>query len=336
MNWSKGFSARYRLTKVDPMTWGDIEKLDFTSGSITRSADGLMQGADLEVTQLLSGYESWIRVYLDARQEGESDQTVALFTGLASISSRNIDGLRNTYPLDCYSVLKPVSDVLLDRGWYAPKGGVVSDIVSDLLSVTPAPVESAEGSPALSSYVIAEEGETRLSMAQYLLSLIDWEMRVTGDGRIIIAPTPNYISARFNSLDNDIVGLTGTDTMDWFDCPNVIRVVSGDTSLTIKDDDENSMLSTVSRGREIWMEETVNSINDNETLEQYARRRLAEEQQIIRSFSYTRRYFPEIFPGDLVDITYPQADFNGVFKVTDQTLTLGYSIEVSESGVLVG
>lgn len=335
MNWSKGFSARYRLTKVDPVTWGDIEKLDFTSGSITRSTDGLMQSADLEVTRMLEGYESWVRVYLDARQENESNLSVALFTGLASVSSRNMEGYRSTYPLSCYSVLKPANDVLLDRGWYAPKGGVVAEIVSDLLSSTPAPVDYEEGSPALSSYILAEDGESKLSMAQYLLSLVNWEIRIEGNGHIHIGPIPGNISARFDNLENDVVGLSGTDTLDWFDCPNVIRVISGDRSIVVVDDDENSILSTVSRGREIWMEETAPSLGENESLEQYARRRLAEEQKIVHTFDYTRRFYPEIFPGDLVDISYPQAGFNGVFRVTNQTLTLGHSIEVSESGVLI-
>ena len=336
MNWSKGFSARYRLTRVDPETWADVEKLDFTSGSITRTMDGLMQSADLEVMQMPKGYESWIRVYLDARQENESNLTVALFTGLASVSSRNIEGSRNTYPLNCYSVLKPAKDVILDRGWYAPKGRAVAEIVRDLLSVGPAPVDLEDESPTLSSYVIAEDGETNLSMVQYLLGLINWEIRISGNGHIHIGPIPGKVSSRFDSLENDVIGLSGTDTLDWFDCPNVFRAISGNSSATVVDDDENSVLSTVSRGREIWMEETVGAISRDETLEQYARRRLKEEQRVVRTFEYTRRFYPEIFPGDLVDISYPQSDFNGVFRVINQTLTLGHSIEVRESGVLIG
>lgn len=336
MNWSKGFSARYRLMKVDPATWADMEKLDFTNGSITRSTDGLMQSADLEVTQLPRGYESWIRVYLDARQENESNLSIPLFTGLASVSSRNFVGIRSTYPMTCYSVLKPAKDIILNRGWYAPKGTAVAEIVRNLLSVGPAPVDYVGDSPSLSSYVIAEDGETNLSMAQHLLGLIDWKIRISGNGHLSIEPNTDNISASFDSLENDVIGLSGTDTLDWFDCPNVFRAISGNSSATVVDDDENSVLSTVSRGREIWMEETVGAISRDETLEQYARRRLKEEQRVVRTFEYTRRFYPEIFPGDLVDVSYPQSDFNGVFRVTNQTLTLGHSIEVRESGVLIG
>ena len=38
MDWSKGFSARYILTTVDPKTWTDQKEFEFTEGSIDRDS----------------------------------------------------------------------------------------------------------------------------------------------------------------------------------------------------------------------------------------------------------------------------------------------------------
>lgn len=335
MDWSKGFSARYRLVKVDPSAWADTETLDFTSGNVTRDSSALMQSADVELTKSIGGYEAWIRVYLDAEQGSGNREQVPLFTGLACVPTRSLESRRETYSVECYSVLKPVNDVILDRGWFAAKGAVVVDIVRDLLKVTPAPISFEEGSPRLDTYVLAEDGETNLSMAQYLLSLISWEIFISGDGRIVLRPIQDRVAAMFNSIKNDVIGINITDTINWYSCPNVFRAVSDVGSAVAVDDDENSPLSIVNRGREVWMEETNCILNSGETLQAYAERRLAEEQAPVRTFSYTRRFDPNVFPGDLVDISYPAADFNGLFRVTSQTITLGYSGEVQEEAILV-
>ena len=329
MNWTTGFSARYYMELVDAASWRDIERYDITGGSIARSAGDLMEAADIDMTEIPGGGDAWVRVYLDARQ-GDSGDRQALFTGLLSAPTATWDGVRKTYKTECYSVLKPPADVLLSRGWYAPAGTVGATLAAELLSVGAAPVSCDNGSPRLVTAVVAENGETHLSMARKILAAIDWRIRISGNGEIHVCPKAASPSATFDALENDIVELAVTDSRNWFSCPNVFRAISGDLMAIARDDDPNSPLSTVSRGREIWREEANCALSDNENIAAYALRRLAEEQAPVRTVSYARRYQPDVYIGDIVTLNHPAQGISGEFRITSQKIELGYGARTTE------
>ena len=288
MKWNKGFSASYYAYIIDPASWRERERLEIISGNISRSEEGLRDSADIECRTYEQGKEQYIRIYLDARQSGEAAH-VPLFTGLATSPAREHDGNLKTCTLECYSVLKACDDVLLDRGWYIPAGTGGADAVEELLSVTPAPVLINGGAPAVSKSIIAEDGETHLTMAEKILSAIGWRMRITGDGTIEICPEPETESANFDPVEEDMIEPSIAVEYDWYSCPNVFRAVQDDLSAVARDDDPDSPLSTVSRGREIWAEETSCDFNTGESIAEYAVRRLKELQSIAVTASYERR-----------------------------------------------
>ena len=115
---------------------------------------------------------------------------------------------------------------------------------------------------------------------------------------------------------------------DWFNCPNVFRASSDDMISIARDDDPSSALSTVSRGREIWMGDDDVDLSDDETIAEYAVRRLKEEQQVAETAKYTRRYIPEVNVGDLVKLNYDQ--LKGTYTVTSQTIQLTYAATTDE------
>ena len=328
MEWNKGYTARYALWRVDPRTFADAEELRFTGGSIDRSDDDLLESADLDMTEAPAGVESWVRLYLEARQDGVPTRA-ALFTGLTSAPERSLDGRRESYKVECCSVLKPAEDILLEAGWYAPPGAAGAQLAAALLACGPAPVEWDEGSPALRQYLVAENGETRLSMAWKILAAIGWRMRIDGSGTIRIEAQPTE-PVRVFGQENDVFELSVSDEQDWFSCPNCLRVVSGNVSATARDDDPASPLSTVRRGREVWASENRAALSDGESLGAYARRRLRERQQPARNISYTRRFDPEVRVGDLVEVRYPGEGISGVFRVTSQSVTLGHNAATKE------
>lgn len=367
MDWSKGYSAWYHMTEVDPVTWRDTGTLRLTGGKIDRSADGLKESADIDMTE--DPGEKWIRIYLDARQVGTVSRT-AVFTGLTSTPKKEMEGRRNNYSVACYSVLKPCDDILMPRGWYAPAGSDGAKLIAKLLKVI-APVrysgqktiintidyitdENGETlttendqplgiitsavtvgdivSPKLSTAIIAEDGETRLTMAQKIADAINWNIRITGMGEIVIEPYGEDIKAVF-SPDSDMLEPKITVEDDWYASPNVFRAVSGDTSAVARDDDIDSRLSTVSRGREIWQEETNCDLSDNETLSAYVIRRLKELQNHVRTVSYDRRYNPDVTIGSYVQLNYPE--ISGKVKITSQSITLGYACTTAEEGEMV-
>lgn len=327
MDWSKGFSARYRIATVDPVTWADIGFLDFTEGTVTRSLDGLMQSADLTMTE--DPGEKWIRIYLDARSDSGGVHT-AVFTGLTSAPGEDKHGRRSTFKAECYSVLQPCKDMLMPKGWSAGAEVPVDGIIAGLLRVSPAPFKSEMNAPMLTEPIIAEENETNLTMIHKILDAVGWHLRIAGDGAVMLTAGHDEPAASYSALDVDVVEKDVTRTYDWYSCPNCIRVTQNDSVSEARDDDPNSPLSTRSRGREIWAAESASGIGDAETLDEYAQRRLRELQSPGRAISYTRRYDPEVMPGDAVLLHYPAEHIQGLVRVSKQTITLGKGCRTQE------
>ena len=333
MDWNKGYSAIYYAAFVDPGTWRDIERFEITGGSISRQDSDLMESADLDCVNYNQG-ERWVRVWMDTLQRGSSGHN-ALFTGLACCPSEDIEGFRIDTQVQLYSVLKPADDVLLPRGWYAAAGVSGALIIRDLLSVSPAPVIIDGEAPALAQAIIAEDTESRLTMAHKILDTIGWRFRISGMGEIHICPKASEVSARFDTLENDSIEPKLSKKFDWFACPNVFRAVADDLSATVRDDDPDSPLSTVSRGREIWKEETACDLAEGESVADYAIRRLKEEQMVETSVSYDRRYHPDVLVSDWVYLNYPKQGIVGTFQVKNQSIELGAGCPTSEDVVKV-
>ncbi|OLR55032.1 hypothetical protein BHK98_02495 [Hornefia porci] len=329
MNWKNGFSASYYGYYIDPASWREKERFEITGGTITRSEGGLKDSADIECKSYEQGKERYIRIYLDAWQNGSASH-VPLFTGLATSPKQDIDGYFETGTLECYSVLKPAADVLLERGYYVPSGVNGAEVVKDLLSVSPAPIFISGASPGISKSIIAEDGETRLSMAEKVLSVIGWRMRITGNGTIEICPEAATEAAQFDPIDQDVIEPTISVDYDWYSCPNVFRAVQDDLSSVARDDSPDSPLSTVNRGREVWAEETSCDFNTGESISEYALRSLHELQSIAMTAAYDRRYHPDILVGDVVRLRYPVQGLDGLFQITSQRIELGYGAKTSE------
>lgn len=330
MDWRKGFRAQYYATFVDPVTWRDLERFEITGGSVKRSTTGLRHSADMTCKNYDQKTEKLIRIWLDSRQAGSSAHT-ALFTGLVPTPEKDINGYIISESLTCYSVLKYAQDILLPLGWYAPVGIGGAQLVKQLLSTdTPLRVTIIGDSPTLSQYIIAEDGENKLSMAEKILAAINWRLRLKGNGEIEICAPATSVSARFDPISNDCLEPQLKPVNDWFSCPNVFRAIKGDLSAVARDDSVSSPLSTVNRGREVWAEERDCNLNVNESLGQYARRRLQEEQRSYLSVGYNRRFHPDVLVSDLIALNYPAQGISGTFYVTSQSITIGYGARTAE------
>lgn len=329
MIWSKGFSASCYMARVDPVTWRDVERIEITGGSVKRTAEGIMQSADIDCVNLPQNVEMWVRVWMDTSQGGAHAHE-ALFTGLATTPDQNIKGRLKTSTAACYSVLKPADDVILPRGWYAQAGSDGAAVVRDLLRVSPAPITVAGAGPALVSTIIAEDGETRLSMAQKILEAINWRIRITGLGLIQIAPQAAEPAAMFDPDENDVVETELTITMDWYEAPNVLMCIDDDLTAIARDDTETSPLSTINRGREVWAVESDCDLGEDENLAEFTRRRLSELQQVEVAAEYDRRYVPDVMPGDLVMMRYPAQGLDGLFYSDEQSIDLSKAGRTSE------
>lgn len=329
MKWNKGFTASYYAYILDPQSFREVSRLEITGGTVKHESSGLRESADIDVVGY-NGTEAWVRIYLDARQNGSASH-IPLFTGLGCSPGRDIDGVIETSTLQCYSVLKPAQDVLLERGYYVLRGANGAAVAKDLLSVGPAPVKIMAESPVISDTLIAEDGESCLTMAEAIISAINWQITIGGDGTIYLGPrADDTAKAVFDPLDNDAIEPQISVERDWYECPNVLRAVSGDLMAIARDDDPGSPLSTVSRGREIWAEDSASNLGSEEGIAEYARRRLTELQSVALTASYKRRYRPDIGVGDLVRLHYPKQKLDGLFRVDSQSIDLTHGATTDE------
>ena len=327
MDWSKGFTAEYKLFKVDTSTWNDLEELPLISGSISRSmTDSLLESASIEVSEYIG--ETWVRVYLIARQGGDIVRE-PIFTGLASSPSRSLNGKRQTFDVDCYSVLKPAADKLVPLGYYIPRGQPGAPAVAALLKSAGVRATYQNIVGALDAHLVAEKGESVLTMAQAILAGIGCHLIISGHGEVTIAPFDGTVKATYGSLENDSVEPKITDTDDWYKCPNVLRVTAGSQTATVYDDDVESELSTVRRGREIWAEESV-TLSDATALSAYTRARLKELQEYTRTISYDRRFAPDLKPGDVIRMSYPEHGIDSIFRISSQSIEMTHGARTSE------
>ena len=329
MNWEQGFSTAFHACLVDPVTWEDAERIEILSGSVNRASTGLRQSADIGCIDYAHGSDKWLRIWMDVRQNGSTEH-IAMFTGLTSAPEKTIDGTLSETTVQCYSVLKPAQDILLERGWFAAKGYIGAEIVAQLLSIGPAPVHIEGESPRLSEYIIAENGESNLSMAEKILDAIGWRLRIMGDGAIVICPQAETEAAIFSALSNDQIEPKVNVKNDWFECPNVFRAASDTSTYTAYDDDPGSILSTESRGREVWKEETSVKLSDGESLASYAHRRLKELQTVSTEITYSRSYNPDVLVSDRIRLHYPAQKLSGIFVVVSQSITLDACATTSE------
>lgn len=336
MDWSLGYSARYYMTWVDWGTMKDLDRIEITGGSIKRSLTDLRESADVDCTGYDNTAERIVRIWLDTKQEGSSSH-IPLFTGLAACPTDKFTGRRKTNSLECYSMLKIASDVMLPRGWYAPIEANSGQLLRDLLGVVGVDIHISDTAqpPNLTQAIIAEQGETKLSMADKILdSMSDsntiWRMRLDGYGEIYIEPISSDPLAIFDSMSNDVIETDVTVSYDWFSAPNILRCTLDDSFAIAKDENEDSPLSIQNRHREVWLENTDVTLNTNETLGEYAQRMLKYYQQISTTVSYTRRFIPDIYPADRVRINYPAQNLTGTYMISDQTIDLGYNARTSE------
>lgn len=335
MEWDKGYSARYYASILDKATRKEVDRIELLSGAIKRTTTDLRESADLKCLNYNLNQEQYIRVWLDAKQNGSSSHT-PLFTGIATSSGKDYHGGRADCNLECYSMLKIAQDVLLPRGWYAPLETDGAVLIKDLLKVTGVnvilPEDSDESSRRLKQAIISENGENHLSMADAILTAMGWRMVLDGYGDAHIGPYPKSgeIKMTMSPLENDIIENDISVDYDWFDCPNIFRAVSDNLSAVAVDDSESSPFSTVNRGREVWAEETSCDLNTDETISDYAKRRLFELQQVATEISYDRRYIPELYPTDHIVLNYPQQKISGEYYITHQSITLGPNAKTSE------
>lgn len=343
-DWTASMQQTFEYYTVDPGTWKDVKKLDTVkSCTITRdSGSETLGSATFDITDMLG--ETYIRVYLITIQNGITEKH-PLGTFLAQTPSSNFDGKVNNVSMDAYTPLLELKENPPPLGYSILKDENIMDNAYRLVREhARAPVIKAECTETLYGDFVANTNDTWITFITDLISNAEYHFELDEMGRILFAPEQKTESLQpvwsFNDDNSSILYPEFSISHDIYGIPNVVEVIysSGRDYFyeRVVNDDSNSPISTVNRGREIIHRVTNPNFPGQVSLlqvKEYAEKLLKELSTIEYSVSYSHAYCP-VRLGDCVRLTYGKAKLNGVkAKVVSQSIQCVPGCRVSETAV---
>lgn len=340
MDWSQDYNVEWRLMHVDKDTWADDSMADFVkSFHIDKDATSnvpMVESASIEVERPVGTdwKDGWYR-FEGLFTQGSQTELIPVGTFLIESADDTVDFGTSVSTLSGYSVLKPASDKAMLLGSYVPKGVNGAEYAARLLRecvFCPVMVESGF---TLDDYLAYGEETSYLKVVWDLLDAGGFCIIISGYGEILIKPKPATSALVLNSSSRCLLFPKIQRSLDRSQVPNVYRAISGDTWAEAVNDNPNSVVSTVSRGRRVDMVDTSPTRINGETLAAYAERRLEEESTLQKTFSYKREYSPDVHPFDMVSATLSDFGFEGDLRVLSQSIDCGAAITVSETSAMI-
>lgn len=357
-DWTKPMQQGFEYYTVDPNTLADVKRL-----TNVKSADFAY---DLEVDTLGSARldtvdtmnESYVRAYLKTIQNGITEKHV-IGTALFQAPSTAYDGMTLNVSMDGYTPLIELKEKQPPLGYTIRKGTRIMDAAYNIVSkntrvpvtkVEPTLVKDEHGniiedqSPILQQDFVANTDETWLEFVIALIDNADYELRLTPTGHILFSPKQSLDTLQpiwtYNDDGDSILYTDITMNHYMYDIPNVVEVMyscGNDYKYAIvKNEDPNSPVSTISRGREIVHRDTNASLFGYVTqnqIDEYAKRLLKSLSTIKYTVAYTHAYCP-VRVGDCVRINYTRAGIKNVkAKVISQSIKCEPGCPVSETAV---
>lgn len=330
------YAVDYMACIVSPKTWVDgaeiglvsVDSIEYEAAIPNQNGGNEPPHDTCSITLSEPIGEQWVRVYALVTQE--DTVAVPLYTGLASRPSHVWEGAAETWQTDLTGVLARAGEKLMPLGWWWQTDPATK--AADLLSENcPAPVTVTRAAHNLTAPIYAEEGETNLTMAQKLCDACGYRIRVDADGSITVEPIPTSPSLTIDEGGNDLMLESLDESTDMDGVPNVYRVSTGEGDVAIwRDDDPESPYSTVSRGREIWAEETGVSLLVGESASTRAMQGLKAQQHAATVVGYSREFADGVNAGDLVKLDMPATGLSGLWRIVRTSLQCDVGIIVDE------
>lgn len=344
IDWSSSMQQTFEYYVVDPNTWKDIKRIDtILSSSISRDTSSETCGsANFKTTENLG--ECYIRVYLIVIQNGEKSK-IPLGTYIAQTPSTSFDGKMFNISIDAYSPLIELKEKLPPLGYSLAKDSLIMENAYRLIREnTRAPVSELADSATLYSNFVADIDETWLSYISSLISKADKYFELDEMGRILFKPKQNTASLQpvwtYNSGNSSILYSDFTVDRDLYGIPNVVEVIYSNSNdifySRVVNDNPNSPVSTVSRGREIVQRiqnPTFPGVPTQFMVDEYAKQALESVSTLQCTISYKHGYCP-VRTGDCVRFDYPEAELKSVkARVINQTIDCTPGCPVTETAV---
>lgn len=343
-DWTSSMQQTFEYYVVDPDSWKDVSKIEnVKSCTISRDSEAETLGsATIDVTESLG--ECYVRVYLITIQNGVREKH-PLGTFLVQTPSSSFDGKIRDVSMDAYTPLLELKESPPPIGYSLLKEQNIMSIAYQLIREhARAPVVEADCSTALHNDFVANLDDTWLSFLTDLISNARYAFSLDELGRILFAPNQDTASLNpvwtYDDGNSSILYPDISMDHDLYGIPNVVEVVysRGSSSYFARavNDDSNSQISTVNRGREIiYRVNDPDMIGDptNNQIDDYAEQLLRELSTIEYTVSYTHGYCP-VRLGDCVRLNYERAGIVDVkAKVISQSIKCEPGCPVTEKAV---
>ena len=343
-NWLESMQQTFEYYTVDPGTWKDDKQITIiTKSSISRDSEAETLGsATIDATESLG--ECYIRIYLITIQNGIREKH-SLGTFLVQSPSSNFDGKVKSISMDAYTPLLELKENPPPLGYSISKDQNIMDMAYRLtVENLRAPVTKSISDKTLYNDFIANTDDTWLSFIIDLAANANYEIALDELSRILFSPKQDTASLQpvwTYTDDNSSILQPNLDVdHDLYGIPNAVEVIysnGGDYFYAkVVNDDVNSPISTVNRGREILYRDTNPSLGGNPTSEQineYAEQLLRNLSTLEYKVSYTHGYCP-VRIGDCVRLNYNRAGLTDIkAKVVSQNISCEAGCQVSETAV---
>lgn len=344
IDWTKSMTQTFEFYIVDPLTWKDTILLEhIKSCSISRDEETQTLGsATIDTTEILD--ECYIRVYLVVGQNGKTEK-VALGTYLVQTPSTSHDGKSTSITMDGYTPLIELKEGLPPLGYSILKDTNIMDVAYNICREhMRAPVVKANSSKTLYSDFVSNVDDTWTTFITDLIANANYKLDLDESGRVLFAPVQDIASLQhrwtYTDDNSSILYPEVSDDRDLYGIPNVVEVVystdSGSLFSRIVNDDANSPISTVNRGREIVYRETrpnLSGVPTQEILDDYATQLLRNLSCLEHKITYSHGYCP-VRVGDCVLLDLKKAGIRNVkAKVISQNIKCSTGCPVQETAV---
>jgi hypothetical protein len=341
VDWTESMTRTYEYYIVDPNTWKDVAPLrNVKTSTVNRDLTVETLGsATIDVTELIG--ESYIRVYLVVIQNGVRSRH-PLGTFLVQTPSSRFDGKVRNVTMDAYTPLFELKENPPPLGYSTLKGENIMESAYLLCRDNArAPVVRPNCATLLHKDFVANTDDKWVTYISDLISNAKYYLDLDELGRILFAPKQDLASMQpvwtYDDSNSSILNPEVTLNHDIFGIPNVVEVVYSNSrkcyTIRVVNDDPNSPISTVNRGREIKHLDTNPSLPGDPTeaqLWEYAHQLLKQKSTVEYTLTYSHAYCGTRL-GDCVRLNYSRADLRDIkARIISQSIKCDTSCSVTE------
>lgn len=345
IDWTKSMKQEFEFYKVNPATWKDDEQLHhITNFKIVRDLSESTCGhANISTTKDYG--ESYIRAYMKCTQ-GEEQEMVPLATVLAQTPGKQYDGFKATYDIDAYTPLIELKNDKPPIGYAIKKGLNVMIQACRLTAenINAPLIEAKREGQNFRNNFCANLDDTWLSFISDMIQYVQMRFEIDGMGRVTFAPFQELSSLSpcwtYTDDENSIFYPEIKDDQDFYSIPNVVEILyssyKGMMYVRVENNDPNSKVSTVNRGRTILYRDTNPSVSETATIKEvkeYAVTLLKELSSLEHTVTYSHGFTP-VQIGSCVRLNYERAGLVDVkAKVISQSFDCSPGCKVEETAV---